>query len=182
MRLNDFMIPGNELSVTGNMRIETESLAGNGSASARANNGIKPKVFGVNLQIAFINKTDLTALISTAEAVDENGKLIVYDVVELTLNVANVRQVQFSDNVKWREIPNLDAWRVGFTLTEYNSVPERVEERIETANTQPQSAEGETSEAATDNQSEQVNNDDDAPAQELTGFEQFLSKVDKSLE
>ena len=175
MRLNDFTVPGDNIKVNGGLRIETESLSGNTSATDRASKGIKPKTFTVQLLIKFNQSDDLTGLIKIAEAVDSNGKLEVYDVVERSVNVANVRQVQFSDNVSWREMDDHHAWRVSFTLIEHKSVPEKKEQRIAQASASPQQAEGNViAEAPT-----QTNEEIAAP--ELTGFEDFLDRVEKVL-
>lgn len=175
MRLNNFTVPGDELRIRGGVLIENESLAGNTSATTRTNNGIKPKTFYVRMLIKFKNASQLTELIRTAEAQDEKGNMVVYDVVDPTINTANVRQVQFDGNLSWRDHGTLRAWQVSFNLVEFRSVPEKNEKRKEEAKqaVTAQSAEGQ--EIPT------VDTIEDAQTRQLTRFETLLARIDNLL-
>lgn len=172
MRLNDFSVPSDSLNVRGGFRIEAQSMAGNTSGTDRTSEGIKPKTFNVSLLVKFKNASQLTQLVRIAEAVDSNGKQRIYDVVDPTINVASVRQVQFTDNVSWREDGDLHAWQVSFALIEYKSVPEKAEMRQAPQAAAPQTAPGEEIAAG-----EPV---EEAEA-EATRFEKFLGRIDKAL-
>ncbi|WP_444901685.1 hypothetical protein ACJJIG_21140 [Microbulbifer sp. SSSA007] len=173
MRLNDFTVRGTELAVNGVLRIETESLGGNTSSSDRAKNGIKPKTLTVSLVINMDNPDDLSELIQQAESVDENGKLTVFDIVDETARAMNIRQVQFNESVNARKIPEKTAWRVNFTLSEYLSIPEKVEQRQKTETAQQQSANGEQVAA--------TGVEDQEEAESLTSFERVLKFADDAL-
>ncbi|MFA0810860.1 baseplate complex protein [Microbulbifer epialgicus] len=173
MRLNDFTLRGSELAVNGVLRIETESLGGNTSSSDRAKNGIKPKSLTVSLVITFENSADLSALIQQAESVDENGKLTVFDIVDETARSMNIRQVQFNEAFNVRKIPEKQAWRINFTLSEYLSIPEKVEQRQQTQTAQQQSANGEAVAAGSTEEQQGTEN--------YTGFEKVLKFADDAL-
>ncbi|WP_299945897.1 hypothetical protein [uncultured Microbulbifer sp.] len=173
MRLNAFTVPGSELVVNGVLRIETESLGGNTSSTDRAQNGIKAKSLSVSLVIPFDQGEELNGLLRQAESVDDNGKLTVFDIVDDTARAMNIRQVQFNESFTAREIPGKHAWRVTFTLSEYLSVPEKVEQRQQTQTAAPQSSDGEpvapTGAAIP------------AEGETYTGFEQVLKWADDAL-
>ncbi|WP_226648113.1 hypothetical protein [Microbulbifer variabilis] len=173
MRLNDFVLRGSEITVNGVLRIETESLGGNTSSTDRAKNGIKPKALTVSLVIAFNKSADLSELLQQAESVDENGKLKVFDIVDDTAKAMNIRQVQFNEAFNVRQIPEKKAWRVNFTLSEYLSIPEKVEQRQKTQTAQRQSANGEAIAAADTEQQDGT--------ETLTGFEKVLKFADDAL-
>ena len=176
MRLDDFTVPGDNLTVRGGLRIESESLAGNTSGTDRTSKGIKPKTFSVALLIKFKDESKLTELIRAAEAVDSNGRLKIYSVVDRTINVASVRQVQFDDNFSWREDEEVHAWQVSFSLVEYKSVPEKTEQRQTKKTATPSaSVTGGTTTTPAETTTE-------PQAAAMTGFEAFLARVDKALE
>ncbi|MCO1336850.1 hypothetical protein MO867_21205 [Microbulbifer sp. OS29] len=173
MRLNDFTLRGSQLAVNGVLRIETESLGGNTSSTERAQNGIKPKALTVSLVITFDNADDLSSLLQQAESVDENGKLTVFDIVDDTARAMNIRQVQFNEAFNVREMVGQKAWRVNFTLSEYLSIPEKKEQRLQTETAQQQSASGEAvAETGVESQEE---------AETYTGFEKVLKLADDAL-
>jgi len=173
VRLNEYTVPNSELRVNASLRIENETLAGQTSSTSSTNKGVKPKVLQVSLLIRFDDAKQLTELTSVAEAMDDKGALTVYDIVEPTANAMNVRQVQFTDNFSVREVDGNKAWRVTFSLKEYLSVSEKAEQRLAVSEPGAQSAEGDTISTASTSQ--------DTATEPLTGFEQFLSRVDKAL-
>lgn len=176
MRLNDFTVKANDFRITASLKIAIDDLSGQSSSSTTSNSGIKPKKFTVNVLIAFAKAQDLTDLIAVAEAKDDNGALIVYDVVAPSINVANVRKVQFGEIFTWLEMRDLEAWRVQFSLTEYDSVPERIEERQEPLNSEPSTAPGIL--VSNDQEPEQTNTE---VWPEYNPFESFLDNVDRSI-
>lgn len=173
MRLNDFTLRGTERIVNGVLRIETESLGGNTSATDRAQNGIKPKGLTVSLVIKFDDADHLRNLVRLAESVDSNGKLTVFDIVDDTAQAMNIRQVQFNDAFNVREMGDKKAWRVNFTLAEYLSVPEKTEQRQPVQAAETQSADGDPVAATAA--------EEQAGPQELTGVEKVLKWADDAL-
>ncbi|MCM2317939.1 MAG: DNA-binding protein [Pseudomonas sp.] len=177
--LDGEQVRGKGLKVTANLRIESDDLSGQTSNTDSAHKGFKPKTLAVSLLIRFTDKAQLRSLMSLAEATDGGGQLKTYRIVNDTAAAFGVRQVQFSDGVSAREDDSLAAWRVQFTLAEKLSNPERVEKRRSGNTVATQSAPGQAvtaggnpatgGEAATE------------PAQELTGFEATLKKLDNWL-
>ena len=127
--LNSTRIPGHNLSVRANFRIETKELSGQTSSSTRSEEGIKPCTLSVSLQIPFDNNADLTRLRELATALDSAGNLKVYDIVNETAAAMKVRQVTFMDNFTVSQADNLKAWQVNFTLAEELSIAEKTEQR-----------------------------------------------------
>ena len=171
LRLGDFNVPGYGLSVTGDLEIRTEDLSGETSATDSAEKGVKPKALTVSLSIRFADEQDLRDLIRVAEAKNSDGSMKIYTVTNRTANAAGVRQVRFTDHVRWQEQDGLQAWSVSFTLREYLSVPERVEQREAQASTEAQASEGKVVAGST---AEQVQ-------EPQTNFERLLSVADKVL-
>lgn len=129
MLLDDFRIPGKDLRVVGNLELRTEDIAGETSGTDSVEKGIKPKILRVSVMLPFADSNDLKALVSKAEAVDSAGVRKIYTVSHLSANAAGIRQVRFFEHLNWREDRTLRIWRVSFTLQEYLSNPERVENR-----------------------------------------------------
>ncbi|CAD5379025.1 DNA-binding protein [Pseudomonas sp. OF001] len=171
--LDGEQVRGKGLKVTANLRIESDDLSGQTSNTDSAHKGFKPKTLTVSLLIRFADAAQLRSLMSLAEATEGGSQLKTYRIVNDTAAAFGVRQVQFSDGVSAREDDSLAAWRVQFTLAEKLSNPERVEKRRAGNAVTTQSAPGQAvagssagSGAATE------------PAQELTGFEATLKKLD----
>ncbi len=129
LRLDDYIAPGYGLQVTGDMEIRTADLSGETSATARVDQGVKPKTLSVSLTVPYVEQESLRKLVRIAEARDADGSLHIYRVANATANVAGVRQARFTDHVRWREMEGAAAWAVTFTLREHASAPERVEQR-----------------------------------------------------
>lgn len=170
MMLDDHTVPNKELKVSMSMRIESEKLDGQGSGTSTAHKGFKPKVFTVSLIIPYAEPELLGALIAVAEATQGSGGLKVYDITDELANSVKVRRVQFTEEFYVREMDNVRAWAVQFSLQDYHSVPEKVEKRQETAAAQAQTADGEVVAAQGDDESG-----------EMGWFERQLAKMDKAL-
>ncbi len=175
LRRCNFNVPGYGLKVNGDLEIRTDELSGETSGSDTVNKGVKPKTLTVSLNIRFIDEADLRDLVRVAQAGKSNGDLVVYTIVNRTANAAGIRQVSFTDHFRWTEQEGPRAWSVSFTLREYLSVPERVEQRGKAANTvgqtskaAPVAADGETAASAT--------------ATPMTNFEKLLARVEEMLE
>ena len=144
LSLNSTRIPGHNLSVRANFRIESKELSGQTSSSDRSEEGIKPCTLSVSVQIAFDDAADLTRLREMATALDTAGSLQVYDIVNETASAMKVRQVTFMDNFSVAQAGNLRAWQVSFTLVEHRSISEKIEQRQPQKIAQNQGTTGET--------------------------------------
>ena len=175
IELNGSRVPGHDIKVRGNFRIEEKDLSGQSSATDTAEEGIKRQVLSVTLVIRFEDGKDLTRLIALARAVDENGQRVVYDIVNETAKAANIHQVKFSDNFTYSE-NDTQSWQVSFSLREFLSVPEKVEARQEQPAAEEQSAEGDTvADAQTDNTQPENTGPD------YSGIRGFVKTIDEFL-
>jgi len=143
MRLNDFEVRGTDMDVNGSFSLDTEDVGGNSSSTDSSFKGIKPKKFDVVVIIPYDNASDLTALMRRAEAVDENGSLVVYQVVDHTMNSMNVREASFSGGFRVMNGGDIQAWTVSFQLTEYFSTAEKAEQRTVAQVAEPPQQQGE---------------------------------------
>lgn len=168
-------VHGKRMKVTANLRIEADDMSGQTSGTDKAHKGFKPKTLTVSLMVPYVDKANLRALMSLAEATAGGGQLKTYRIVNDTAEAFGIRQVQFAEGVSAREDDTLAQWVVQFTLSEKLSNPERVEGRRKSASTTAQSGPGQSVGAAGGGTG---GSDGSAPAQELTGFEAVLKKVD----
>jgi hypothetical protein len=129
LQLDNFRVPGKNLRVSGNLELRTEDIAGETSGTDAVEKGIKPKILRVGISIPFKTPQDMTDLIKTAEALDENGERKIYTITNRTANAAGIRQVRFFEHLNWKESEYMQLWEVSFTLQEYLSNPERAENR-----------------------------------------------------
>lgn len=180
--LDGEQVRGKGLKVTASLRIESDDLSGQTSNTDSAHKGFKPKTLTVSLLIRFADKAQLRSLMSLAEATDGGGQLKTYRIVNDTATAFGVRQVQFSDGVSAREDDSLAAWRVQFTLSEKLSNPERVEKRRAGNTVATQSAPGQAVAGSSSTGTTSAGGAGATePAQELTGFEATLKKLDNWL-
>ncbi|AIS15532.1 DNA-binding protein [Pseudomonas chlororaphis subsp. aurantiaca] len=168
--LNGQPVEGKTLKVIGNLRIEAEDMSGQTSNTETAHKGFKPKTLTVTLTIPYVNSTWLRALMRLAEATESGGQLKTYRVVNDTAEAFGMRQVQFAEGVSAREDDILACWRVQFGLTEKKSNPEKVEKRRDKKGVNAQAGTGSAVGAG--------GTGEDGNAQELSGFEATLKKVD----
>lgn len=175
LRLGSYAVPGYDLKVNTAMEIKTADMSGETSSTDQASKGIKPKKLTVSCKIKFSDTDDLSKLYRKAEAKANDGDLVVYTITNRTANAIGVRQVRFSGSVNASEDERLKQWNVSFSLVEYHSVPERVEQREEKAEDVTQTNEGTAVTASTTQETAE-------PTEEpLTGFEKILSGIDWAL-
>lgn len=169
--LSNYTVPDKELRVTMTMTIEAEDLGAQSSSTDTAHKGIKPKRFNISLIIPFIEQGLLTELTAIAESTQDDGSLTVYDITDRTANAVGVRQVIFCDSLGAREAQSLKAWNVTFSLMEYQSIAEKVEQRREA---------GEPVEQVADGVAVSVEEEIDQE-QPMTSAERFLFRIDRAL-
>ncbi len=167
-------ILGKRMKVTANLRIEADDMSGQTSGTEKAHKGFKPKTLTVSLMIPYLDKANLRALMSLAEATAGGGQLKTYRVVNDTAAAFGIRQVQFAEGVSAREDDTLAQWVVQFTLSEKLSNPERVEGRRKSSGTTAQSGPGQ----AVGSGAGGNGGDGSGGDQGLTGFEAVLKRVD----
>jgi hypothetical protein len=140
--LNNKRVNGYDLSVMVTKEIADDDLSGNGSSTATAENGVKPKTFFCGIKIRFDTPNYLKQIDQLSEAVDAGGLRITYDIANETAKAMNVRQVRFAETLSVRKIEGINAWDVSFTLKEYKSVAEKVESRQQDKPATGQTAQG----------------------------------------
>ena len=169
LHLNKNEIKGSDLKIAATLSLAGEDISGQSSSSAIAETGDKPKQLAVTLQIKFVDTADLKALVNLAEAKDDKGERITYDIVNTTAKAMNIRQVRFQGDLSVREDESLELWRVSFKLSEKTSVAEKKEAQQTAQPVTDQKATGETTQPT----------DAATPAvEELSSFEGVLKWVD----
>jgi hypothetical protein len=123
--LNNYQIPGYEQKLSASLSIAGEDMSGQGSSTTQADKGEKAKEVSVSTHIRFIDAKDLTALIAVAEGKNDKDERKIFDIINVTANAMNIRQVQFQGDVQVHEEDKVRAWAITFKLVEYNSVPEK---------------------------------------------------------
>ncbi|MEF9673861.1 DNA-binding protein [Pseudomonas sp. PCH446] len=165
--LDGEQVRGKNMKVTGTLRIESDDLSGQTSNTDKGHKGFKPKTLTVTLMIPFVDQVQLRDLMHLVEATEGGGQLKTYRIVNDTATAFGIRQVKFSEGVSARQDDILKAWLVQFTLAEKLSNPEKVEGRQSDKAATGQSGPGSA-----------VGGDSKGGAEELTGFEKTLKKVD----
>lgn len=127
-------VPGANQKVEVTLPLERKDLSGQSSGSSFSSAGDKAQRVSVSTQIAMKDKDDLRSLAQIARAGDAKGVPIVYNIEDELCNAHDIRQVIFSGDLKSSEADGVRAWQVSFGLQEYQSVPEKQEERAQ-ANT-----------------------------------------------
>ena len=149
MRLNDTDINLYGFKVSMVMSLPSDSSGGKTSSTADVDSGIKPKLLNCT---GFAAKKDYRAvqeIVAMAEALDSTGNRIVYDIVDDTARVSNIRRVKFFDNVSITEDEQYKKWKVAFTLKEKDSVAESKLKQENNATVAVQGESGSTTETPT---------------------------------
>ncbi|SHJ72444.1 DNA-binding protein (plasmid) [Halodesulfovibrio aestuarii] len=182
LQLNDFNVPGYNLTVTGDLEIRTEDLSGETSSTARVDKGVKPKKLNVSTNIKYQDAKKLRELIRVIEARGKNGEGMVYNITNRDANVAGITQVRVTDRFSWKPINGLQAWSITFTLREYLSVPEKVEKREKKTDTVAQKSEGTPVEPKTKTEDAEAPQQTASATQDpQTMLENILQTIDKAL-
>lgn len=189
MLIGEYLVRGNEINVSINLRFPGQDLSGQTNSTSQAEHGIKPKSVGVNLSIPYKKAHWLKNLREVAEKTDDNDKRFVYDFVCESAVPMSIQQVKFSDNFFVREDKLLKQWLVTFQLTEYRSTPEKAGERKNGSTAKAQQSKGKTVGDATveaDSQSNANSTNNNTAANgvkpKLTSFEEVLKSMDDWLE
>jgi hypothetical protein len=128
LNLNTKQINLKSLRITVNQALASEDASGQSSSTDVAETGTKAKVLSVSGLISFDNNEYLSQLFALAEAT-EGGARTIYRINNHTASALGLKQVRFSSKIEAAEQETTRQWRVSFLLTEYRSVPQKVEER-----------------------------------------------------
>lgn len=116
--LDRFKIPGFNQKLSASLTLAGEDLSGNGSSTAQAEKGDKPKEVSVTTSIRFIDETDLKKLIAVAEGKNDKDERKIFDIINQTANALGIKQVQFQGDVQVHEDDRLRMWNVSLKLVE----------------------------------------------------------------
>jgi hypothetical protein len=128
LNLNTKQINLKSLRITVSQALASEDASGQSSSTDVAETGTKAKVLSVSGLISFDNNEYLSQLFALAEATEEGARTI-YRINNHTASALGLKQVRFSSKIEAAEQETTRQWRVSFLLTEYRSVPQKVEER-----------------------------------------------------
>lgn len=170
----EYQVPGKDLSVSLAMPLARKDISGQTSSTDTVTAGNKAKKLSVALTLTFAEGNALRRLSSVAEAIDDSGDPLTYTIADDLAEAMNIRQVRFAESLRVDPQTGKRAWTVRFTLAEHLSVAEKREQRAEEPTPNARETAGENVSAS--------NTSADAPnGVQMTGFEQFLSSVDKAL-
>ena len=122
-------IEGHEINVSGILDMPKTDLSGQGSATDKGDQGVKPKRITVMLLIPFANADWLSRIVTLAEQLDSDGQAVPHVIVDQLCKALNIRQVTFSGQVNMNESDSIRAWDVSFQLSEHKSPAEVAESR-----------------------------------------------------
>ncbi|CAM2738647.1 adenine glycosylase [Pseudoalteromonas distincta] len=128
LTLNSLSIVLKSLRITASQELASEDASGQSSSTEQAETGIKAKTLAVSGFLPFTMADNLADLFNLAEAT-EDGARVIYRISNRTANTLGVKQVRFSSKIEAVEQQTTRQWSVSFTLSEYSSVPQKVEER-----------------------------------------------------
>jgi hypothetical protein len=118
------------MRVSASMQFQDKDQSGQTSSTSSAEQGAKGKDIDVSGLIPFKEDRMLSRLFELADAKGNGGKRHVYRVGSLLAKSVKVRQAKFAGRITASEQEGLLAWQVQFTLKEFNSVPEKREQRV----------------------------------------------------
>ena len=118
------------MRVSASMQFQDKDQSGQTSSTSSAEQGAKGKELDVSGLIPFKEDRMLSRLFELADAKGNGGKRHVYRVGSLLAKSVKVRQAKFAGRITASEQEGLLAWQVQFTLKEFNSVPEKREQRL----------------------------------------------------
>lgn len=128
LTLNTQAIALKSLRITASQQLASEDASGQSSSTDVAETGIKAKTLSVNGLLPFNKAEHLAELFNMAEAT-ESGARAIYRISNNTASALGVKQVRFSSKIEAVEQQTTRQWAISFTLVEYRSVPQKVEER-----------------------------------------------------
>ena len=128
LTLNSISFILKSMRITASQELASDDASGQSSSTDVAETGTKAKMLMVSGNVIFTQAENLTQLFEMAEAT-ENGARVIYRVSNKTAEALGVKQVRFASKIEAVEQQTTRQWAVSFTLQEYRSVPQKVEER-----------------------------------------------------
>ncbi|WP_421196079.1 hypothetical protein [Aeromonas enteropelogenes] len=121
------------MRITASMQFQDKDSSGQTSSTSSSEQGAKAKELDISGLAPFKDEQTLSRLFELADAKGDGGKRHIYRVGSLLAKSVKVRQAKFAGRITASEQEGLLAWQVQFTLREYNSVPEKREQRMSKA-------------------------------------------------
>ncbi|UOA08621.1 hypothetical protein [Methylobacter sp. S3L5C] len=178
IHLNGTKIPGYGQKVSVDLSLASEDMSGNSSHTPKAEKGDKAKSLKVQLTIKFSDEADLKSIVTMAEAKNSSGEREIYNIINQTANAVGMRKVNFTETLSIKENDGTEDWSINFSLTEYESVPEKKEARQAEKKVQSQTAKGTSVNGQTTATTTTPITDQ---AIELTPFEKIVKDFDTRL-
>ena len=117
------------MKVSVKLPIRNKDQSGDSTATDTTSQGTKAKVVSVSGRIAKSEAEKLRILTRLAEAEDDTGGRVQYLIQDETAEAMDVRTVIFHEDLDAREMNDLHAWAITFSLREIVSVPEVKQQR-----------------------------------------------------
>jgi len=128
LTLNTQQIAIKSLRITASQQLASEDASGQSSRTDAAETGTKAKLLNITGFIHFDNEAQLSKIFELAEAT-QDGARVIYRINNKTASALGIKQVRFSSKIEAAEQESTRQWAISFTLVEYRSVPQKVEER-----------------------------------------------------
>ncbi|WP_421179395.1 hypothetical protein [Aeromonas enteropelogenes] len=163
------------MRITASMQFQDKDSSGQTSSTSSSEQGAKAKELDILGLVPFKDEQTLSRLFELADAKGDGGKRHIYRVGSLLAKSVKVRQAKFAGRITASEQEGLLAWQVQFTLREYNSVPEKREQRMPKATATVGQGNANT---------KPVKSSEGAPASEqeqLSSWEQAIKGLDNKL-
>lgn len=172
LHLNKIKVEGHDLKISGTLSLAGQDMSGQSSYTETAETGDKPKQISVRLGVNMNQPEQLQKIVQLAEAKNEAGNRVIYDILNATAAAMGIRRVKFQGDLSVNEDETSRQWRVSFKLTEVQSIPERKESRQQAQAVTDQVPTGDTVAASETAVPDQV---------QLSDFENVLQYLDNAL-
>jgi len=172
--LDDWQVPGSSVKVRANKPIRSTDVSAQTSQTVKIEKGIKAFTLNVRTVIADTDRELLRELVEKVNAVDENGKRVIYPITNTLANAMLVTKVRFEDNFSVSQNRKTHSWTINFTLEEFDSVSARIEslnDNVSPENAVTQSTPGTGIDSS---EGEEI-------LHELKGIERYLQLIDDYL-
>ncbi|WP_019530659.1 hypothetical protein [Dasania marina] len=136
LQLNNVKFPTRDFALRCSFSLESEDLGGFSSATDSSHQGVKPVMVRVSFLVPFSDAKVLSDIVKMAQAKDEDGDLVVYDITNKTANAFGMRKAIFDGEFACPEDNQRQVWPVSFLLKQKVSYAERVESRQQTETTE----------------------------------------------
>ncbi|EEX94348.1 hypothetical protein VIOR3934_19815 [Vibrio orientalis CIP 102891 = ATCC 33934] len=129
LSLDGKLLPIDNMKVSCSKQYKDKDMSGQSSSTHSSEQGDKGVVISVTGTIPFKRETDLTDLYDTFSMKDENGNRKVFRIGNRDARLYRVREAKFFGKLSSSEHTSLRAWEISFSMREYNSASEKIEQR-----------------------------------------------------